>query len=243
MSCVSAEWIEAFKPQAPYYGLTARFMDEVCRKLPLLTDLTYYREVTENACGVFYFALLDKGRQSRLRFRQRDEQGNWRDFRDLMREISGNDSEGETWLSMLAPFAGIDPYNHFITFQLQPNNNRAIGNPSVKTNQADIVVTDVVNRRLYVIEAKMSPEFNHDQLSKLIQSIDELTRPTSQSFFANYQGVPILLLDRFNASPPITFAGRSIPIITWAEVAQILSDVGISPSAEPAVERRDVLGP
>jgi len=224
LSCVPSEWINVFASRAAYYGLTTARANRVCQNLPFLRTFDSYGDMKEDSCVIFYFVMLDNWRQFRLGLRLRDDSGRWRDFEKVIRQVGQNRSEGNSKLSLLAPFRAIDPYRHFVTFELQLNNNHAIGNPSVKANQADTVITDVGNRRLYVIEAKKAAYPDEEQLSRLLDSIDGLTGPSSASPFRGYEAIPILLLDRPDMTP-IDYGGRSFPVITWQEVVRVVSEI------------------
>ena len=116
--CISRERIDAFARRAPHYGVTRERMNRVCQNLQRLRTLDSYHDMKEDSCVIFYLALLDRGRQSRLGLLQRDAQG-WRPFERLMREVAENDSEAGSAVS---------------------RHNEAIGNPRVRKNRADIVI-------------------------------------------------------------------------------------------------------
>jgi hypothetical protein len=223
--CISREWIDAFARRAPHYGVTRERMNRVCQSLQRLRTLDSSDDMKEDSCVIFYVTSLDRGRQSRLGLLQRDAHG-WRPFERLMREVLENDSEAGSAVSRLTPFEAIDPYRHFITFELQLSHNHAIGNPRVRKNQADIVITDVAGRCLYIVEAKMAAQAEEKQLVSLLESIDDLTNADSTSVFRGYTGIPVLLLDRPDAAA-ISFHGRSLPVVTWRDVVRLASEIGI----------------
>lgn len=220
---LSSNFIRQFGNLAPHYGLTKPRMDRVKANIGLLSQVDSYWEMKENSCVIFYFILLDEKRQAQLGFCQRDASQRWRPFDELFREIEGNRKETGSLLPRLAPFAGLDPYQHFVSFELQLNNNQAIGCARAKTNQVDTVITDVGNRCLYAVEAKKGPYPDTDQLSRMLTALQDLTGHDSTSVFRGFESRPILPLEG-GASSPFMFGETPIPVITWGEVMELLGN-------------------
>ncbi len=198
------------------YGITEKRAARLENNLNLMNDLYSYGNMKEDSSVIFYFILMDLTRQIKMNLHQRNSSGNLRDFKDIFKTVNNNNSYGDTLLTQLAPFKDIDPYKYFITFELQLNNNYAIGNPAVKTNQADIVITDVENKKLYVIEAKLSTELNDYQLENALTAIEDLTVKNRSSVFHGFNG-KLIVLDVYRDK---TFG--NIDVITWEDIIDII---------------------
>ena len=223
---LSSDFIRQFGNLAPHYGLTKPRMTRVKANLGLLSQVNSYWEMKEDSCVIFFFILLDQKRQAQLGFCQRDASQRWRPFDELFREIAGNRKETGSLLPRLAPFAGLDPYQHFVSFELQLNNNQAIGCTTAKTNQVDTVITDVRNRCLYAVEAKTAPYPDTDQIFRMLNALQDLTGPDSTSVFRGFESKPVLLLDG-SPSSPFLFGEVAIPVITWGQIVELLGSTAL----------------
>ncbi len=176
--------------------------------------------------------LLDKNRQKKMGCIQRVND-RWNDFRQIINCVNSNSQYKDTLLPRIKIFSSIDPYKHFISFELQINNNNALGNPYTRSNQADVVITDTANRKLYVMEVKKNTPLDIDQLKRLLDSIVVLTRDNRDSFFYNYNCDLVVLDNHINFPILSDFeksaqqAGIGLKFIEWREIEDLLSFVTV----------------
>lgn len=204
---------------ATYYGLTAARAARIANRVSSLDDVANFGQLAEDSAVILYFVLLDLGRQAKLGVPQRSANGKWRDFHDIFADVKRNQAYGQTLLTQLPPFHTVDPYQHIMTFELQLNNNAAIGNPATKTNQADVVIVDLVHKLLYVVEAKLHTPLDERQLEESAAALHDLTVNNQKSVFFGFKP-RLVVLDRSRRVANV--ADMPVDTITWDEIAAVL---------------------